>query len=99
MILVEKVYSRLDTSVPFHTHIIDGSHFTTHYDMTGKRLEFSNTISDDGLTMTHRAKWLNIESFNESLNDPICITFFQERDNYNLKNNITYTDTKVTILN
>lgn len=101
MIKITKQYYRTNINVPFHNERVndvapvDGTYFRTNYIDTGKMVFISNTISEDGLTMSHESLWIDRETWEAHKNDLQIIQFYALRDQYNANNGITFSDTTV----
>jgi hypothetical protein len=93
---VVRQQSRPNTSVEFY----DPANSTTldrnvlkyvfqNYIVTGKHIDVTKTVSEDGLTQTITVLWESQEAETEFTNDPNTAPIFEDGQNYRTANNIT----------
>ena len=99
MFLVQRVFTRQDTTVPFYTGIAEyNTYFKTTYKDTDKCSDLSVTLSQDGKNLLFVTSWASEEAFNAYLADPVVQAHLASRNAYNITNNITSPDRVTTQL-
>ena len=64
-------------------------YFFQNYILTGKHIDVTKTVSEDGLTQTITVLWESQEAETEFTNDPNTAPIFEDGQNYRTVNNIT----------
>lgn len=86
MIMFTRVFTRPNTSVPFHHEVLDNTEYKARliaaYINTEKLIAQMKTFSDDELVMTYTAFWKDRASFDEYDSDPVLIPYWTARDAY-----------------
>jgi len=89
MFLVQRVFTRQNTSVPFYR---PADAFMTHYNAaymdSGKILSSTVTVSEDKTKQVITTMWKDEPTWNEYLADPVCQAHFNARNAYNDGNGI-----------
>ena len=75
-----------DESVAFRRH------WDITYKSTGKSMLVDSNLSEDALTMTTIMIWDSQASFDEAMADPVVITKWAIRKQYNIANGIVLSD-------
>ena len=68
-------------------------YFRINYIDTEKNLMINSDVSTDGLELSATSIWDSEESFNDYMNDPICLPFITAAREYLSSNGITETVT------
>ena len=63
-------------------------HLFTTYIQTGKQVDVTKTLSEDGLTQTITFLWDSVESKTEFTNDPVTVLINADSDAYRIENGI-----------
>jgi len=92
-ILVKRVFTRPNTSVPFYTRTPEyDAYMQGTYDATGHRLSVTTTVSADELVKTVEATWaLDYAFFAGTSSDVMIQTHLLAMEMYNSTNGITMT--------
>jgi hypothetical protein len=64
-------------------------YFFQNYIVTGKHIDVTKTLSEDGLTQTITVLWESQEAETEFTNDPMTAIMFDDGQNYRTANNIS----------
>lgn len=94
MLTIVTSYTRPNASVNFYVGGQDFADlFRNSYISTGKILESSSTLTNDGLTAVVTAVWRTRADFAEFLDEPVLVAMKADRQNYMDANGITVEQT------
>lgn len=97
MLKVEYIRTRPITDIAFFSPIMpylnhSPNEFIPHwwatYRGTGKLVNLIQTLSNDSLTQTSIMTWIDEQTYNEAMSDPIVVRFYEALNDYNEKNGI-----------
>ena len=87
MFTVTRISTRQNTSISFWDFTPEQlDKIKSTYDDTGKRVSFTETLSENGLIQTRLTEWANLECQQEYNTE--FAAFWSERDAYNSSNQI-----------
>lgn len=89
MFLVQRVFTRQDTGVPFYRPTDEFmAHYRTAYMDSGKILSSTTTLSEDRTRQVITTMWINESTWNEYLADAVCQAHFNARNAYHDEHSI-----------
>jgi len=97
MLKVEYIRTRPTTDIAFFSPIMpylnhSPNEFIPHwwatYRGTGKLVYLNQTLSNDSLIQTSTMTWLNEQTYNEAMSDPIVVRYYEAVYAYNEANGI-----------
>lgn len=87
---------RESIDIPFHSAETSQTisteckqYFFSNYILTGKNIDHTSSISEDGLSCEVITLWESEEAFNQFKNDPNVAEIIADRQQYCVANNIT----------
>ena len=99
MFLVQKVFTRPNTDVPFYPGESEyHAYFQSTYRDTGKCTDLSVTVSQDKSKLLLVASWESEEAFNAYLADSVVQAHLAARSAHTLEHNITHSNDVTTKL-
>jgi quinol monooxygenase YgiN len=84
LVTISKIYTRPDTSVPWHYEVLDSSEFLGQFHkIHAIHCTMNERIDIDELHIMFISQWESDEACQAYLDDPILNSYWQIRDDYN----------------